>query len=83
MATIASRFNLNLSDILFKIFTSMVKGETQSQGFVVSLCYLLEQDNIKLVYDAKIQLIMLLNFSIIEAFKKKIFQLEPSCWLSK
>lgn len=33
MATIASKVNVNLPDILFKNFTTMVKNEAQSPGF--------------------------------------------------
>lgn len=48
METIASKLNVNWSDIIFKTFIAMVKTG-QSQGFDIPLCYLLEQLKIKMV----------------------------------
>lgn len=70
MVLIASKIQVNWSDILFHIFTKMVRGNNQSQGFAVQLCYLLSRANMIVVFDELLSS-KVVNVAYVSSFIKK------------
>lgn len=70
MVLIASRIRVNWSDILFHIFSEMVRGKNQSQGFAVQICYLLGMSKMVITFDDLLPS-KLVNIASVGSFVKK------------
>lgn len=70
MVLIVSQIKVNWSDILFHIFSKMVRGRNQSQGFAVQICYLLGLS--KMVISSDVLLLSkLVNAASVSSFIRK------------
>lgn len=70
MVLIASQIRVNWSDILFHIFSEMVRGRNQSQGFAVQICYLLSLSKMVITSDDLLPS-KLVNAATVESFIRK------------